>query len=107
MTPSLVCGDGLTSSPIFADANGSSPPTLTSLPGKSFPNFDRVYSSDASSLSSTAFFLVFGVDAGGADLINDDASGLSRGTTTVNGVLLWKLIFSQLYDQIDFLFPIP
>ena len=49
LTCVLLCGDGSTSSPIFADANGSSPPTLTSLPGKSFPNFDRVYSSDASS----------------------------------------------------------
>ena len=93
LTSSLPWGDGLTSSPIFADANGSSPPTLTSLPGNSSPNFACVYSSDASNLSSTAFFLFFGVDFGGAERINDDASGLSRGTTTVNGVLLWKLIF--------------
>ena len=38
LTSALLWGEGSTSSPIFADANGSSPPTLTSLPGKSFPN---------------------------------------------------------------------
>ena len=42
LTSSLLCGDGSTSSPIFADANGSSPPTLTSLPGNSSPNLEAV-----------------------------------------------------------------
>ena len=93
LTPALVCGDGSTSSPILADLNGSSPPTLTSLPGKSFPNVAPVYLSDASSLSSTSCFLFFGVDFDGAERINDDASGESSGATTCIGVLRRYEIF--------------
>ena len=93
LTLSLVCGEGLTSSPIFADLNGSSPPTLTSWPGNSLPNFAVVYSSDASNLSSTSFFLFLGVEPCSAPRIKDDASGLSSGATTCIGVFRRYEIF--------------
>ena len=82
----------VTSSFPIGDASISSSEVNLAPVGKSSPNCDVTYSSDASSWSCTFFFLFFGSPSVVPTLINEIAAGSLRGTTTFTGALLWTLI---------------